>query len=57
MYGHAQNMHQRVGVESAAVGEGARGLSGGERKRLCIAKALIGDPSAILLDEYSSYVM
>ena len=42
-----------VGSPSGGPGEVSRGLSGGERKRLCIAKALITDPGVLILDEYT----
>eukprot|EP01065_Artemidia_motanka_P044358 TRINITY_DN62_c0_g4_i2.p1 TRINITY_DN62_c0_g4~~TRINITY_DN62_c0_g4_i2.p1 ORF type:complete len:1647 (+),score=502.07 TRINITY_DN62_c0_g4_i2:93-5033(+) len=54
MKGLVQSLAEAVHLDGDAFNQAAKGLSGGMRRRLSIAIALVGGPAVVLLDEPST---
>ncbi len=52
----ADEFLERIGGLDADLGHGGAGVSGGQRQRLCIARALVGHPKVIIFDDSTSAV-
>ena len=50
----AEFVKEREGQLDAAVEQGGRNFSGGQKQRLTIARALVGDPEILILDDSAS---
>lgn len=52
--GMAEDVHRMPMGLDTMLGEGGSGISGGQRQRLLIARALTGEPAAVFMDEATS---
>lgn len=52
----ADEFLDRIGGLDGVLGQAGAGVSGGQRQRLCIARALVGNPKILVLDDSTSAV-